>query len=109
MGEIYTTGTWRPTRGREDAFMQAWAEFASWASSRDGAGTLTLTRERSDSRRFVSFGVWESEEAVRAWKGGDEFREGLARVLQHVDDFKPAELEVVAIAHAGASSTAVTA
>jgi heme-degrading monooxygenase HmoA len=102
MGEIYTTGTWRPTPGREDAFMRAWAEFAAWASSRDGAGTLTLTRDRSDSGRFVSFGLWESEEAVRAWKSRDEFREGLARVLQHVDDFQPAELEVCVTASTGA-------
>jgi hypothetical protein len=46
---------------------------------------------------------------VRAWKSRDEFREGLAHVLQHVDDFQPAELEVCVTATAGASSTAVTA
>jgi heme-degrading monooxygenase HmoA len=109
MAEIYTTGTWRPASGKEDTFMEAWAEFAAWASGRDGAGTLTLTRDTTDTGRFVSFGLWEDEQAVRAWKSRDEFREGLARVLQHVDDFHPAELEVCVTATAGASSTAVTA
>jgi heme-degrading monooxygenase HmoA len=89
--------------------VEAWAEFAAWANGRDGVGTLTLTRDTTDTRRFVSFGLWEDEQAVRAWKSRDEFREGLAHVLQHVDDFQPAELEVCVTATAGASSTAVTA
>jgi heme-degrading monooxygenase HmoA len=105
MTEIYTTGTWKPSPGKEDAFVQAWAEFAAWASSSEGAGTLTLTRDRSDSERFVSFGAWESDDAVRAWKSQGEFREGLARVLQHVDDFQATELEALVTGEAGKAET----
>ena len=31
--ETYTTGTWIVKAGEELAFVQAWTEFASWASA----------------------------------------------------------------------------
>jgi heme-degrading monooxygenase HmoA len=98
MPEIYTTGSWKLDPGKEDAFIAAWAEFAGWASGMPGAGALRLARDVRDPERFVSFGAWESVEAVRAWKSGPDFRERLARVLQHVAEFDPAELTVVATA-----------
>jgi heme-degrading monooxygenase HmoA len=101
MTEIYTTGSWKPSPDREEAFVQAWTEFAGWASGMPGVGTLRLTRDLSDSERYVSFGAWESIDAVRAWKSDPEFRERLARVLQHVADFKPSELETRAAAEGG--------
>ena len=103
MGEIFTTGRWKPNEGKEAAFIDAWTGFAAWASSRPGAGTLRLTR---DAQLFPSFGAWESIEAVRAWKGAPKFRERLARVLQHVSEFVPSELALVAMAEACAASAA---
>ena len=96
MGEVYTTGAWKPRAGREDAFVEAWTEFAAWASGMAGAGTLRLARDTRDRERFVSFGRWKSNESVRAWKGDPEFRERLAQVMQYVDEFAPTELELVA-------------
>ena len=101
--EIYSTGTWRPSPGKEEAFVEAWAEFAAWASGRPGAGTLRLTRDTRGGG-YLSFGRWSSVEAVRAWKSAPDFRERLAQVLQHVDDFEPTELEVVATAESGAAA-----
>jgi heme-degrading monooxygenase HmoA len=101
MSEVYTTGTWTANSGREDAFVEAWAEFAGWASGMPGVGTLVLTRDVRGAARFVSFGSWESIEAVRAWKNTPDFRERLARVLQHVAEFEPTELAVVATAESG--------
>jgi heme-degrading monooxygenase HmoA len=102
--EIYTTGRWKPNADKVDAFVEAWAEFAGWASGRPGAGTLRLTRDVRDSTVFLSFGAWASVEAVRSWKEEPEFRERLARVLQHVDEFQPTELALVAAADAGVAS-----
>jgi heme-degrading monooxygenase HmoA len=98
-----TTGTWVVAAGRDDDFIDAWAAFASWATTQAGAGTLRLGRDVTDPRRFVSFGVWESLDDVHAWKATAEFQEGLARILQHVDEFRPLELEVLVVAHAGAA------
>lgn len=104
MAEIYTTGRWRPNENKEDAFVEAWAEFAAWASGMPGAGTLRLTRDVRDPTVFVSFGRWKSIESVRVWKSESEFRERLARVLQYVDEFEPTELGVVATSEAGVVS-----
>jgi heme-degrading monooxygenase HmoA len=102
MGAVYTTGSWKPSQGREDDFVAAWEEFAGWASGRLGAGRLRLTRDLFEEGRYVSFGEWTSLEEVHAWKASPEFKERMAQVLQHVDEFKPAELEEIALAESGA-------
>jgi heme-degrading monooxygenase HmoA len=98
MSTIYTSGSWQPSPGSEDAFVAAWQQFAAWASARPGAGKLQLVRDLGRPERFMSFGDWESIEQVRDWKSSPEFRERMARVLQHVDEFQPSELTVVASA-----------
>ncbi len=98
MTETYTTGTWRPNAGQEDAFVAAWAEFAAWASGKPGVGMLHLGRDAQDPGRYVSFGEWESADAVRGWKSDPDFRENLARVLQYVDEFDNTELTTVVAA-----------
>jgi heme-degrading monooxygenase HmoA len=107
MTEMITTGTWLVAEGKEGAFLEAWAKFAAWASSMDGAGTLRLGRDRRGPGRFVSFGPWDSAELVHAWKADVEFRERMAQVLQHVDDFAPSELDVMASARDGCPAVAV--
>jgi heme-degrading monooxygenase HmoA len=102
MAEVETTGTWMVDEAKQDAFVQAWAEFAVRASTMPGATTLTLGRDAGSPRRFVSFGPWDTADAAHAWKTNPEFKEHLANVLQHVDDFHNEELVVVATATAGA-------
>jgi heme-degrading monooxygenase HmoA len=109
VGEIYTSGTWKPNPGSDEAFIEAWAEFAAWGSSMPGAGTLRLTRDIEDPERFLSFGDWESTEAARAWKSSEEFSERIARVLQHCAEFQSRNYAVVASATAGAGTTAALA
>src|SRR5262249_14117273 len=101
---VYTTGTWRPTAGREEAFVEAWEAFASWASGMPGAGQLRLTRDLFDEGRYVSFGDWASVEDVRSWKTSPEFKERMAQVLQHVGEFQPLELGLVAVAEDGVAT-----
>ena len=43
--QFYTTGSWRPLPGQEDAFQEAWSEFARWAAALEGSGEATLTRD----------------------------------------------------------------
>lgn len=96
MPDVYTTGSWKPFPGQEDAFVEAWTEFANWASEQTGAGPAQLTRDLRDPEHFVSFMDWESIEAVRSWKSSPEFKERMGRVQRHVDKFSPTELELVA-------------
>ena len=101
MTTVYTSGTWQPNRGSEQAFIEAWEHFAAWASSMPGAGSLRLVRDLKHPGRFQSVGDWQSIEQVRAWKSSPEFRERMAQVLQHVDEFQPAELMLIASAERG--------
>ena len=83
MATVYTSGTWRPSPGREKEFAEAWRQFAAWASTMPGAGQLRLTRDLHEDGRYVSIGDWSSESAVRGWKGSPEFK----------DDFSLVEVE----------------
>jgi heme-degrading monooxygenase HmoA len=106
MAQLFTQGRWKPAAGKEDAFVEAWIAFAEWASGMPGAGTLRLVRDVRSWDRFLSFGSWDSPDAVRTWKSHPEFRERIAQVLQHVDEFEPTELTLVATAAAGAGERA---
>ena len=109
MTEVVTTGTWIVAPSKQAAFVEAWASFAGWASSKPGAGMLRLGVDAEDPTRYVSFAAWEDTASVRAWKSAAEFRERIARVLQHVDEFQPAELEVVATATSGSGAVSAPA
>jgi len=96
MQETYTSGVWLAKAGEEDDFVEAWREFAAWARTMPGCGTLRLVRDLDQPSRFMSFAPWESFETQRAWKELGEFRERMTAVRRHVDDFAPSTYELVA-------------
>ena len=96
MSEVYSSGAWTAKDGEGESFVEAWTEFARWLSTMPGAGTAHLTRDLSEPRRYLSFAPWESAEAMQAWKSDPEFRQRMAAVQQHVTEFTPSELELVA-------------
>jgi heme-degrading monooxygenase HmoA len=55
-----------------------------------------LLRDVDDPERFVSFGPWESVQAVRNWRGLAGYQERVAKLHEVVDQFEPRTLEVVA-------------
>jgi heme-degrading monooxygenase HmoA len=92
MYEIFTYGRFEVEQGNEEAFVEAWSEFATWASERPGAGTLRLVRDVRSAGRFVSFGQWDDADAIQAWKSAAEFKERLGRVVKQATEFEPTEL-----------------
>lgn len=96
MSQIYTTGSWKPFPGHEEAFLAAWSEFMGWATSLPGAGEAILARDLRDPERFVSFAAWDGVEAMRGWKDSPEFKPRMGRVQEHIDKFAPTEVDVVA-------------
>jgi heme-degrading monooxygenase HmoA len=95
MTETYTSGSWVVKPGEDDAFVEAWTEFVTWASEMPGSGTFRLTRDLDQPSHYVSFAPWESFEAQQAWKQLPEFRERIGRVRSHCEDFQPSTLELV--------------
>ena len=107
MTELVTTGTWQVQPQHQAAFVEAWTLFAEWASSMPGSTRLRLGRDIGDPRRFVSFAVWQDADAVRTWKAAPDFPDRLAHVVQHVAEFQPAELGVVAVAEGSRGLAAI--
>jgi heme-degrading monooxygenase HmoA len=104
--ETYTAGVWTAKEGEETEFIDAWRDFAAWASDMPGVGTMRLTRNVSDPRHFFSFAPWESIEAIQAWKSSPEFRQRIGQVKARTDEFMPWELELeLAVTGAEASHT----
>jgi heme-degrading monooxygenase HmoA len=97
MTETYTHGTWLVKSGEEDAFVKAWTEFVTWASSFAGSGTFRLVRDVERPTSYMSFAPWESFTTQKAWKDTSEFRERIMRVRIHCDDFVPSVFELVTL------------
>jgi heme-degrading monooxygenase HmoA len=82
--------------GRADDFIAAWTEFAEWTSENvQGAGRGTLLRDLDDPNRFVSFGPWESLEAIESWRSLDGWKQRVAQIREMLAGFQPATLELV--------------
>lgn len=97
MTETYTSGRWVVKAGEEDAFVDAWTAFVTWASSLPGSGTFRLVRDLDNERHYLSFAPWESFDAQDAWKSLPEFREQIGRVRSHCENFEPSTHELVTV------------
>jgi heme-degrading monooxygenase HmoA len=96
MYEIFTFGRFEVEPGNEGAFVDAWSEFATWASQSGGAQMIRLARDVRNPGRFISFGQWDDADAVRRWKSSPEFKERLGHVVRQAKEFEPTELVSVA-------------
>jgi heme-degrading monooxygenase HmoA len=95
VAETYTSGMWLVKEGEEEAFVEAWRGFVTWASEMSGCGTFRLVRNVDQPNMYMSFAPWESAEAQNAWKSLPEFRERIMQVRTHCEDFQPSVFELV--------------
>ena len=95
MPETYSSGKWIVKPGEEDAFVEEWTAFVTWASSLPGSGTFRLVRDKDRPSNYLSFAPWESLQAQNAWLEQPEFRDRIGRVRSHCEDFRPATYELV--------------
>jgi heme-degrading monooxygenase HmoA len=92
----YTHTNWVVKEGREAEFVERWSEWADWSRRQGLAAHAMLLRDVDDPRRFVSFGPWESMQAVRGWRALAGYQERVTKLREVVDEFEPRTLEVVA-------------
>ena len=95
MAGPYTHTNWLVKEGRESEFVERWSEWADWSRRQGLAARAMLLRDVDDPRRFVSFGPWESIQAVGHWRAQVGYHERVARLREVVDHFEPRTLEVV--------------
>jgi heme-degrading monooxygenase HmoA len=96
MAAPYTHTNWIVKRGRDKEFVERWSEWAEWSHRQGLAAHAMLLRDVDNPERFVSFGPWESVQAVRNWRALDGYQERVAKLHEVVDQFEPRTLEVVA-------------
>ena len=96
MARVFTSGRWLVKPGQEQAFVDAWREFAEWSRARfDAAQWVVLLQDREHPNQFTSVGPWESEAAIEAWRGDEGSRSRIARVRELLDGFDPSTLDPV--------------
>ena len=100
---IYTVGIWTVKPGREDEFVAAWRAMGEASIAEFPAAHGTLLRDVGNPSRFISFGPWESLEAVDAWRASAPFTEGVARIRESLEAFEPGTYEVSAEVSASGS------
>ena len=101
MYEIFTYGRFEVAPESEEAFVEAWSEFAAWVSLRPGNQSVRLMRDVRNAGRLVSIGKWENAEAVSTFKSEPEFKERLGRLVKLSTDFEPTELVTLVKAAGG--------
>jgi heme-degrading monooxygenase HmoA len=92
----YTHTSWIVKEGRESEFVERWNEWADWTRRQGLASRALLLRDVDDPRHFVSFGPWESMQAVGSWRAQAGYGERVARLREVVEHFEPRTFEVVA-------------
>ena len=96
MSVPYTQGTWQAKPGPAEDFVAACMEFAERTSRNIAeAGRATLLRDTADPNRFVTFGPWQSSEAVESWRAADGWQARVAPIRELLERFEPATLELV--------------
>jgi heme-degrading monooxygenase HmoA len=91
----YSSTTWIVKPGLEGEFVQRWQEFASWSSAQGLTAAAMLLQDTDEHNRFVSFGPWESIDAIRRWRSLPGFQERVARLHEVLERFEPHTLELV--------------
>ena|SRR2546423_9623862 len=98
VGQPFTSGTWQVKTGQEEEFVRRWTAFTQWAQREaSGAQGFVLIRQVEDPRRFVSFGSWDSKEAVDLWRSSPDFTKYMGSCREVCEDFRPADSTVAAV------------
>jgi len=58
VAETYPSGLWVVKPGEKDAFVQAWTDFATGASTMPGSGAFGLVRDLDGPSRYMSLAPW---------------------------------------------------
>jgi quinol monooxygenase YgiN len=95
MPNVYTHGRWVVRPGQEDAFVEAWTDLARSAGSLRGAHPPTLLRDRDQPNVFLTFGAFDDDAAVEAFRTSDLFRAGVDRIRPLLESFEPSTLDEV--------------
>ena len=81
MGEdtIFSIGEWTVTLGKEQIFLEKWRDFSRWSLNHiNGGRWVYVVQDREHPNKFMSFGIWESDEDYAAWRHSTKFKSAFA-------------------------------
>ena len=86
MASLYTHGIWRVRSGKEQEFMAAWEDLATWALEEiEGAQGARLLQHRDEPTNFYTFGPWDNPDSIQAFREHPGFTERMGRIRDLVD------------------------
>jgi heme-degrading monooxygenase HmoA len=95
-GELYTLAQWVVKEGKEQEFIDAWQAYIADGAKKFEVTGAHMLQDAEISKRFVSFGVWESEEKIAEWRGSPEFKNFMAKASVLCDLAEPRNYKLVA-------------
>jgi heme-degrading monooxygenase HmoA len=91
----YLSTSWVVKPGLEDEFVARWTEVAEWSAAQGLVAEAMLLRDVERPNRFISFGPWESIEAIRQFRSVPGFHERVAQLHEVLERFEPRTFELV--------------
>ena len=88
IGEPYISGDWLVRSGSEAEFVDRWTKFVGSGMEAPGARSFVLIQDVDTPGHFISFGRWESQDAVDAWRSTPEFANLMANCRALCEEFK---------------------
>ena len=99
IGQLFTSGAWNVKQGKEAEFISAWKGFAEWTGqNQPGVGPGHLLQDSANPRSFISFGPWDSQEAIQIWRQTPQFHAFLTNARELCEEMQARTLTLVALA-----------
>lgn len=95
-GELYTSAQWVVKTGKEQEFIDAWQAYVAESAKKFNVSGARLLQDAEISKRFVSFGQWESAEKIAEWRASSDFKNFMAKASELCDLAEPRNFKVVA-------------
>jgi len=92
---LYTSGDWLVKDGQQDAFIAAWRDLAEWTRAEGFGSTALLLQDRNNPRLFRSFGPWDSDDRVAAWRASDGWKQRVGAMRALLEQFTPLTMDSV--------------
>jgi quinol monooxygenase YgiN len=91
----YTSGDWKVKSAREQEFLAAWRELATWAAEEhDPDGWGKLLRDKSDPTHFVSVAEWQDEQTIEGWRSTEGFKRRMDALHELTQDMRMLTFEL---------------
>jgi quinol monooxygenase YgiN len=95
-GQLYTSAQWVVKEGKEQEFIDAWQAYVAESGKKFGVTGPRLLQDAEISKRFVSFGRWDSAEKIAEWRASPEFKNFMAKASELCELAEPRNYKVVA-------------